>query len=509
MAIENADSNNSQKPQDQEAVQTGTSANIEPDNSLDPLKYPERRQFFKHAAVGGGLALLGGAGAYGATKVSLKGRLSPDYPVIDKNVFKPKDQRDVVLNFVSSKALNEKHPERNEQYNRLQKKQFDWVKGIRDMYSKPWDNNKPGYTQKDRALQKAGWAPLNIAGSRTSANLQPNTPFNSWDQSDVEKEQYQFNSKKEASDAIKTAARVFGAVKCGIARRDKRWDYDPLYDIENEKELSWENDFPFEPKTVIVILTSMDYDCMSTAPAWTADGTAADGYTQMGVKATQMAKFLQGMGYQAVGAGNDLGSSVPYAIMAGLGEGGRNGALLSPGVGPRVRIAKIYTDLDFVEYDEPHTWGMTDFCLSCGKCAEACPADAIPLPSDKDGGYGFEPKYEHADEPGYTWNNHLGIRKFYSDAKKCYNFWVENGSACGACIASCTFNEPDYWHHVFIMGITPWTPGPLHAAMAEAHPAFGYGHTNDPKKPLKFWKTGEGMRTNTDMKNNIGTSNKS
>jgi len=49
----------------------------------------------------------------------------------------------------------------------------------------------------------------------------------------------------------------------------------------------------------------------------------------------------------------------------------------------------------------------------------------------------------------------------------------------------------------------------LHYLMAEAHPAFGYGHTNDPKKAIKFWKSGEGMRTNIHMKNNIGTSNKS
>lgn len=473
------------------------------------MEEPARRTFFKRIAAGGGGALLTGVGSYGLAMHSLQGQEVTDYPLIDENLFKPKPQQDTILNFVSSKALNKKYPERNEQYNRLQKKQFEWINGFRDMYSKPWDNNKPGYTQMDRALQKAGWEPLNLAGSRLSANLQPNTPFNTWDQSDVEKEQYQFETKKQASDAIKSAARVFGAVKCGIAKRDKRWDYDPLYDIENEKELSWEKDFPFEPKTVIVMLSSMDYDCMATAPAWTADGTAADGYSQMGVKATQMAKFLKGMGYHAVGAGNDLGSSVPYAVMAGLGEGGRNGALIAPGVGPRVRIMKVYTDFEFVEYDSPHNWGITDFCLSCGKCAEACPSDALPLPEDKNGGYGFEPSYEFSDEPGYTWNNHLGIRKFYSDAKKCYNFWVENGSACAACIASCTFNEPDFWHHFFIMAINPVMPKFLHAAMAESHPAFGYGHTNDPKKALKFWKSGEGMRVNIKMKNNIGTSNKS
>ena len=118
------------------------------------LEDPSKRLFFKRAAVGGGTALLGGVASYGAGIASLKGKVSEDYPQTDEKIFKPKDQRDVVLNFVSSKALNKKHPERNEQYNRLQKKEFNWVNGIKDMYSKPWDNSKPGYTQKDRVLSK-------------------------------------------------------------------------------------------------------------------------------------------------------------------------------------------------------------------------------------------------------------------------------------------------------------------------------------------------------------------
>ncbi len=492
------------KPEPQSVAQEVA---LEPGDNI--LNDRGRRNFLKRAALGGGGALLAGVGSYAFVKSELKGKPVKNYPMVDEAIFKPKDQRDTVLTFIHSKALGEKHPERNIQYNQLQNKTFNMHTGFADMYSLPWDNSKPGYTQLDRALQQAGWEPLVVAGSRYVANLQPNTPLHAWDQSAVLDEQFQFESEKHAGDAIKSAARVFGAVKCGIARRDKRWDYDPLYDIENSRELSWEKDFPFVPKTVIVMLVPMDYDAMATAPAWTADGTAADGYTKSSVLANQMTKFLHGLGYHAVGAGNDLGSSVPYGIMAGLGEGGRNGALLSPGIGPRHRICKVYTDFDFVEYDQPHTWGITDFCKSCGKCAEACPPGAIPMMESENGGYGFEPSYEFSDEPGYTWNNHHGIQKFYSDAKKCYNFWVENGSACGACIASCTFNEPDQWHHVLIMGITPKTPGPLHALMAELHPKFGYGHTGDPAKAEKFWTTGEGKRTNTDMKNNIGTSNKS
>ncbi len=187
-----------------------------------------RRTFLKRAALGGGGALLAGGAAYGFVKSEIKGKPISDYPLVDPAIFKPKDQRDTVLGFAHSKALGEKYPERTTQYNMLQNKDFNFQDGFEEMYSKPWDNSKPGYTQMDRALQKAGWEPLVVAGSRMVANLQPDTPLHSWDQSDVDKEQYQFESEKQAGDAIKSAARVFGAVKCGIAKRDKRWDYDPL-----------------------------------------------------------------------------------------------------------------------------------------------------------------------------------------------------------------------------------------------------------------------------------------
>ena len=231
-----------------------------------------RRTFLKRAALGGGGALLGGLGAYGFVKSELKGSVSLNYPEIDDSIFKPKDQRDTVLTFVHSKTLNEKHPERNIQYNQLQNKEFNFTEGFAEMYAKPWDNSKPGYTQLDRALQLAGWEPLVVAGSRYVANLQPDTPLHAWDQTAVVDEQFQFDSPKHAADAIKSAARVFGAVKCGIAKRDKRWDYDPLFDIEENKVLTWEDDFPFEPKTVIVCLVEMDYLALSTAPSVVSDG---------------------------------------------------------------------------------------------------------------------------------------------------------------------------------------------------------------------------------------------
>ncbi|MDJ0865990.1 MAG: reductive dehalogenase domain-containing protein, partial [Myxococcota bacterium] len=327
------------------------------------LDEPSRRAFFKRVAVGGGAALLAGGGTFGLVRRQIHGRpVDGDELLQTDETFEPKDQRDVILTFGASKKLNEQHPERSEQHSKFITKGFDYHEAIMNFeYRLPWDNSKTGFTQKDRAMHHAAWYPLTATGVEPMKFCQPNTPLLRWDQSDVEEEQYQFASPREAATSIKSAARVWGAVRCGITKRDRRWDYDPIYDIENERTLSWEKDFPFEPKTVIVILVPEDYDCIQTAPAWTAEGAVGHGYVVMAQIANQVAKFLRGLGYHAVGAGNDLGISVAYGIAAGLGEGGRNAQLLAPGLGPRHRICKVYTDFEDVEYDQPHDFGITEF----------------------------------------------------------------------------------------------------------------------------------------------------
>jgi hypothetical protein len=192
------------------------------------------------------------------------------------------------------------------------------------------------------------------------------------------KSHYEFASEQEASQVIKSAATLYGAIKCGITRRDRRFDYDPLYDIGQERELSWERDFPFEPKTVIVIMTEMDYLAMSTAPTWITDATVGNAYVEALKVAAQTALFLRQLGYKAVATMNDMGINAPYAVAAGLGEGGRNGQVITTGYGPRVRISKVYTDLDYVEYDKPRTLGVANFCLHC-KLHGSLPIQAIRI----------------------------------------------------------------------------------------------------------------------------------
>jgi epoxyqueuosine reductase QueG len=50
--------------------------------------------------------------------------------------------------------------------------------------------------------------------------------------------------------------------------------------------------------------------------------------------------------------------------------------LITKKYGPRVRIAKVFTNLPMA-VDEPIEFGVKEFCDTCKKCAEHCPGQAI------------------------------------------------------------------------------------------------------------------------------------
>lgn len=386
------------------------------------------------------------------------------------------------------------------------------------------EKDKPGYDQLAKAFEGGGWALANFASGPMAAGV-PDYGCMTWDNNEdkyplgiigqdfVTKEKYQFGTKQDAANAIKRAAKLFGASLVGITHRDDRWDYSQqfnpvppmarkispmgpkqfqyLMQIGGESmhhEIAshtpdkflhgWEK-AGFVPKSVIVLAFEMDYEAFGTAPSAIQGAAAGEGYSKMTKTAYQVAVFLRQLGYRAIPTGNDTGLSVPYAIAAGLGEGSRMGTLVTYKFGPRVRLAKVYTDFDFVEYDKPKTFGVYEFCKRCLKCAVACPSQAIS--HDKEPS--FEPTHENKDHAFY---NFKGVKKWYMDAKKCFKTWSELGNDCGACICSCPYNKPDFWHHRLVDGISAAMPGPVHSFMREMDNVFGYGNTEDTKAVDKF-----------------------
>ena len=66
------------------------------------------------------------------------------------------------------------------------------------------------------------------------------------------------------------------------------------------------------------------------------------------------------------------------AEKAGLGTIGTHGLLISPNVGPRQRIAAVYTSIENLPEinTNEHLW-IKDFCTKCKRCVKACPTKAI------------------------------------------------------------------------------------------------------------------------------------
>jgi epoxyqueuosine reductase len=230
---------------------------------------------------------------------------------------------------------------------------------------------------------------------------------------DWTKAKHEVGSPQKISRLLKQAARLFGASLIGICKLDRRWLY-----TEAEVPKRFEN--------VVVMAVEMESKGIAASPAVPAAAATGAGYSKMAFTLSLMGQFIRNLGYRAIQCGNDTALSIPIAIDAGLGELGRNGLLITPQYGPRVRLCKIFTDLPLAP-DKPITFGVKEFCKKCKVCAKNCETGAIS--SD--------------DEPSFDIvcrSNNPGALKWYVNAELCYQFWCENGADCSTCIKVCPYN---------------------------------------------------------------------
>lgn len=326
----------------------------------------------------------------------------------------------------------------------------------------------PGYTEIDAALNQAAWSVHDSASFGGCYGLPQGGPLTKWDvPSNTRKTT--FSTPEEAGLIVKRAALFLGASLVGICDYDERWVYSNWYDPFQGASIPVQ--FPFEPKSVIVIALEMDYEGIKTAPSLLESAAAGDQYSNMSIVSHKVATFLRQLGYKAANCSNDTGLSVPLAIAAGIGEISRMGMVITQKYGPRVRLCKVFTDLP-LKADKPITFGVEEFCKVCRKCADSCPGQAIS--KDK------EPSFATVNM-----SNIPGVKKWCVDAEKCYKFWAENGGDCGSCIASCPYNKIDEWHHKFSRAFAETPAKPLLRYLDDA---FGYGKIENKQLAIDFWK---------------------
>ncbi|UCE29595.1 MAG: reductive dehalogenase [Candidatus Bathyarchaeota archaeon] len=273
---------------------------------------------------------------------------------------------------------------------------------------------KCGYSRVDVALTCASWIVHDaFEGGFSWKKIEiQRTPRGSLG-IDWTKTTCEVNDTRKMSVCVKRAARLFGASLIGICKLNRDWLYTGI-------------EIPDEFQNVIVMAIEMDLDGIGTSPTALAAAATGVGYSKMAFTLASMGEFIRNLGYEAIQCGNDTALSVPIAIDAGLGELGRNGLLITPQYGPRVRLCKIFTNLP-LQLDKPIEFGVKGSCKKCKLCAKHCEAHAISV----------------EDDPSFTvicQSNNPGALKWYVDAEKCYLYWCENGTDCSTCIKVCPYN---------------------------------------------------------------------
>lgn len=289
-----------------------------------------------------------------------------------------------------------------------------------------------GFNQRDFALRNASWLISDVVTERHAdqgrregfqAPISYDTP--------VAPEQLEIGDTAAMSNEIKRVAKFFGADLCGVTDLDERFLYASRIDTRDLSEAP--NDLPEGLTSVIVLGHEMDAELVATYPSALAGAATGREYSHEASVVMQVAAYIRNLGYEAVASMNDTGLAIPYAIKAGLGEYARNQLVITPEFGPRLRFSKIFTNMPLA-HDTPRPNGVKAFCDICTKCADACPVKALPFGPPKVGG----------DNVSAI----KGVKKWTSDAEKCFSFWAKISTDCAICMRVCPFNR-DFksWKH--------------------------------------------------------------
>jgi ferredoxin len=178
----------------------------------------------------------------------------------------------------------------------------------------------------------------------------------------------------------------------------------------------------------IAFTVEMDRALVGTAPAAPTLLESARQYANAAQIAIQLGNFVRSQGYPARAHidGNYRIIAPLVARDAGLGQIGRIGLLMTPGLGPRVRLGVVTTDLPLISDPPADDTSVLDFCQICLKCAEGCPVRAIP--------FGDRQEID-------------GALRWRIKDDVCFRYWNLTGTDCARCITLCPYAYPDSLVH--------------------------------------------------------------
>jgi ferredoxin len=231
-------------------------------------------------------------------------------------------------------------------------------------------------------------------------------------------------SVEEMTAFIKGVTRLYGAHSVGITELQ---DYH-VYSHVGRGEGQYGAPIDLSHLYAIAFTVEMDFGMIRTAPAASETMEVASQYANAAQVALQLALLIRSLGYPARahidGSYRVVGPLV--ARDAGLGEIGRMGILMTPDLGPRVRLSFVTTDLPLLPDGRVPDPSVVDLCRRCTKCADNCPSRSIPA-GDR----------QEID----------GAWRWRINSETCFSYWNQIGTDCGRCIAVCPYAHPDTLVH--------------------------------------------------------------
>ncbi|MBI9048855.1 MAG: 4Fe-4S dicluster domain-containing protein [Anaerolineaceae bacterium] len=231
-------------------------------------------------------------------------------------------------------------------------------------------------------------------------------------------------SNMDLSSYMKSLARYMGAIHVGIAKT-KPYHY---YSHIGRGTGVYGDEIKIEHKYALVFSVEMDYEMIGANPLAPGVVESAREYIEAAKIAVVIAATIREMGYEARAHidGNYRVIAPLIARDAGLGEIGRMGLLITPNLGPRVRLGVVTTNLPLKIDDRNLDPSVIDFCNICRKCASGCPTQAISFEARQD-----------ID----------GALRWKLDSDRCFKYWVQCGTDCGRCMTICPYAHKDNYLH--------------------------------------------------------------
>lgn len=235
------------------------------------------------------------------------------------------------------------------------------------------------------------------------------------------------SSPAENTRRIKAIIKYLGSDVCGVCSLDQAY----VYSHVGRGSEPYGQEIMNTHKYAVVFALEMDLGMVHAAPKPPVVVETGKKYVEGARISIVVADLIRKLGYPArahIAGSNYQAILPPLGWLAGLGELGRLGILISRKYGPRARLGLVTTNLPLIS-DQPLASGIQDFCQKCQKCARNCPAQAIP----------FGEKTEEK-----------GVLKWVLNREECYRYWRKVGTDCALCIYVCPYSKPDNLIHNFI-----------------------------------------------------------